>query len=52
MDYLRATAKGEPWPPEAEDADDEESKTELVQADVEPIETEGIAPQETDTYNS
>jgi len=47
MDYLRATAKGEPWPPEVEDTDDEES-AEVIQADVEPIEAEVEAPQETE----
>jgi trigger factor len=48
MDYLRAIAKGEPWPPEAEDTNAEES-SELPQADIEQIKTQVEAPQETES---
>jgi trigger factor len=54
MDYLRATAKGEPWPPvtdEPVDENSQEESAEIIQADVEPIDKDVETHQEAEAVD-
>jgi trigger factor len=52
MDFLRATAKGEPWPAKEEETEEKQGKKEAADEVVEDAETPGIEEEKSDEMTS